>query len=167
MKQLARPLTLLLVILALGLKPSWPTSAVGEDAGHCLYECEGPTCANFSNTYDFCLELRAKCQARCSGRRWWGAIAYSAKDKGAGWSYEWNDLSEAQKQALDSCSKRGTACKLIAWFENECGAVAADGNIVTWGTAYLRKNAEQRALLECKKAGGKNCAIEAWVCSQM
>jgi hypothetical protein len=55
----------------------------------------------------------------------------------------------------------------MAWFENECGAVAADGNIVTWGTASLRANAERRALLECQKAGGKKCAIEAWVCSKL
>jgi hypothetical protein len=52
-------------------------------------------------------------------------------------------------------------------YENECGAIAADGNIVTFGTAYLRLNAEQRALLECKKAGGKNCAIKVWSCSKM
>jgi hypothetical protein len=29
----------------------------------------------------------------------------------------------------------------MAWFENECGAVAADGSIVTWGTAYLARSA--------------------------
>jgi hypothetical protein len=164
MKQPARPLILLVAILALGMTPSRPTSAAGDN---CLYECQGPICADFGNKTDLCLELRAKCQARCSGRRWWGAIAYSAKDKGAGWSYGWNDSSGAKKQALDRCSKRGTACKLMAWFENECGAVAADGNIVTWGTASLRANAERRALLECQKAGGKKCAIEAWVCSKL
>jgi hypothetical protein len=38
-------------------------------------------------------------------------------------------------------------------YENECGAIAADGNIVTWGTAFL--NAEQRAMLECKKPAAK------------
>ena len=160
----AKPLTLLSILLALGMGPSRPTSAVGAD---CLYECEGPICADFGNKADFCQEIRAKCQARCSGRRWWGAIAYSAKDKGAGWSYEWNDLDGAKKQAMDRCKVRGAACKLMAWFENECGAVAADGNIATWGTAYLKQNAQQRALLECKKAGGKKCAIEAWACSKM
>jgi hypothetical protein len=164
MRQLAKPLILLLFILALGMKPSRQTSAVGDN---CLYECEGPICADFGNKADFCQEIRAKCQARCSGKRWWGAIAYSAKDKGFGWSNNWNDVNDAKKQAMDRCSKRGTACKLWAWFENECGAVAADGNIVTWGTASLEAGAKQRALLECKKAGGKNCAIEAWACSKM
>ena len=164
MPQPAKPLRLLLIVLALGMEPSRPTSAVGDT---CLYDCEGPTCADFGNHADFCTDIRAKCQARCSGRRWWGAIAYSAKDKGAGWSFDYNDLNDAKKQAMDRCAKQGKACKLMAWFENECGAVAADGNIATWGTAYLKENAQRRALLECKKAGGRNCAIEAWVCSKM
>ena len=164
MKQLARPLILLLAILALGMKPSRPTSAVG---GDCLYDCEGPICADFGNKTDFCQELRAKCQARCSGRRWWGAIAYSAPDQQFGYSLDWNNVNAAKKQALDRCSKTGKACKVWIYYENECGAIAADGNTVTWGTAFLKENAKQRAMLECKKAGGKNCAIEVWSCSKM
>jgi hypothetical protein len=157
-------LILLLLILALGLKPSRSNSAVG---GDCLYNCEGSTCYDFSNKASFCQELRAKCLARCSGRRWWGAIAYSAKDKAFGWSADHNDQSDAKKEALSRCSAaHGAACKLWAYFENECGAVAADGNVVTWGTAYVKEQAQQRALLECKKGGGKNCAIEVWACSK-
>lgn len=164
MTSLAKPLMLLAGILALGMKPSVQTSAVGAD---CLYDCEGPICADFGNKTSFCQELRAKCQARCSGRRLWGAIAYSAKDKGFGWSNDFNNVEDAKKQAMSRCTKNGAACKLMAWFENECGAVAADGAIVTWGTAFLRENAQQRALQECRKAGGKKCAIEAWACSKM
>jgi hypothetical protein len=154
------PLVLFLIILALGLKP---TLAVG---GDCLYECQGPICSDFSNRSDLCLELRAKCQVKCSDQKSWGAIAYSAKDKGAGWSYGWNDLGRAQKQALDNCSKHGRACKLRVWYSNSCGALAADGNIVTWGTASIKANADQGALLECRKAGGKKCAIEISQCSR-
>jgi hypothetical protein len=161
MKELAKPLIFLLLILALELSASRPAFA----AGDCLWDCEGPICYDFSNKSSFCGDLRATCQARCSGRRWWGAIAYSAKDKGYGWSADWNAESDAKQDALRRCSNQGAACKVVAVYENECGAVAADGNIVTWGTAYLRANAQQRALLECKKAGGKNCAIEVWACS--
>jgi hypothetical protein len=164
MKQFAKMLSMtLLAIPALGQKPSRPV-----DAGACLYECQGPICSDFGNHTDLCNELRAKCQARCSGRRWWGAIAYSAKDKRGGSSDGWNDVSDAKKTAMDRCLKDGgTACKLWIWYENECGAIAADGNIVTWGTAYLRERAEQTAVLECKKAGGKNCSVERWACSKM
>lgn len=164
MSFLTKPLLLLFLMLALGLKPSLPVSAVGSD---CLYQCEGPMCYDFGNKTDLCQELRAKCQARCSGRRWWGAIAYSTKDKGYGWSVDHNDQNDAKKEALKRCSVHGAACQVWAVYENECGALAADGNIVTWGTAYLKEGAQQRALLECKKAGGKNCAIEVWSCSKL
>jgi len=160
----AKPLLLVLILLALGLRPSRSNSAAG---GDCLYQCMGSTCADFSVHYNWCGEIRAKCQARCSGRRQWGAIAYSAKDKGYGYSYGFSDLNEAKTDAMRRCSKQGAYCKLQAWFENECGAVAADGNIVTWGTAYLKESAQQRAMLECRKAGGKNCAVQTWVCSKM
>jgi hypothetical protein len=166
MGQLARPLILLLATLALAMKPSRLTSAAGQSVGNCLYECETSLCADFGNHSDLCRELRAKCQAKCSNLKYWGAIAYSAKDKGAGWSFGWNDLDKAQKEAMDRCSKQGKTCKLWAWFDNSCGALAADGSIVTWGTAYAKANADQRALLECKKAGGKSCAIQASVCSR-
>ena len=149
---------LLLVIL--------PTSAVGQSVGTCLLECEGSICADFGNRWDHCLKLRSECETKCSSLKFWGAIAYSTKDKGAGWSFGWNDLSKAQKEALDRCSKQGTACKLWAWFDNSCGALAASGDIVTWGTAYASGAADERALLECRKAGGKNCAIVASVCSR-
>jgi hypothetical protein len=79
---------------------------------------------------------------------------------------DWNTVEGAKKQAMDRCAVHGSACKLWAYFENECGAVAADGKIVTWGTAYLKENAQRRALAECQKAGGKNCAIAAWACSK-
>jgi len=164
MKPPARFLILLVAIFAFALKPSRTTSAVGFD---CLYECQGPICSDFGNKADFCQELRAKCQARCSGRRWWGAIAYSAPDKQYGWSYGWNTIRDAQKFAMDKCTKTGSACKLWIWYENECGAIAADGNTVTWGTAGSQESAEQRSILECRKAGGKNCEIRVWGCSKM
>ncbi len=160
----AQGLSLLLMILGLGLSPSRTTTAVG---GDCFYECTGPTCYNFGNHADFCQELRAKCQARCSGRKWWGAIAYSPPDKQYGWSNGFDNVSGAQKMAMDKCTKTGSACKLWIWYENECGAIAADGATVTWGTAAIRGSAEQRAIQECKKAGGKNCSIQVWSCSKM
>ena len=160
----AKPFLLGLTVLAVCLWPSRSTSAAASD---CLYECIGSTCYDYSNHADFCGEIRAKCQARCSGRRQWGAIAYSVRDKGYGYSYGFNDVKDAKAEAMRRCSKQGASCELEAWFENECGAVAADGKIVTWGTAYLKEGAQQRAMLECKKIGGKNCAVEAWVCSKM
>lgn len=164
MKPATNLLLLVLIVFALTLQPSRPISV---EAGDCLYDCETSVCYDHSNQTNECLERRAKCEARCSGRRQWGAIAYSAPDEGAGWSYNFNSLEDAKKEAMRRCSLQGKACQLWAYFENECGAVAADGKIVTWGTAYLKENAQQRALLECRKAGGKKCEIQAWACSKI
>ena len=164
MNHLAKPLSLLLVVLALGMKPSPTNSLAG---GDCLYDCEGSTCYDFSNHATFCQEIRAKCLARCSGKRWWGAIAYSRPDQKSGVSLEWNTESDAKKDALNKCSRVGTACQLWATYENSCGAVASDGVKVTWGSAFLLRGAEQRALEECRKAGGRNCVIKVGACSKM
>ncbi|HEY3738373.1 MAG TPA: DUF4189 domain-containing protein [Bryobacteraceae bacterium] len=156
--------TLLLLLLVLGLKEAPPTSLA---AGDCLYDCEGSTCYDFGNHTTFCQEQRAKCQARCSGRRLWGAIAYSKPDGEFGWTIKWNTEAEAKKDAMARCVKTGKACEMWATFENSCGAVAADGNIVTWGTANVQSSAEQRAVAECQKAGGRNCKVAVWACSKL
>ncbi|MCX6552079.1 MAG: DUF4189 domain-containing protein [Acidobacteria bacterium] len=133
--------------------------------GSCLYECTGPECALFSNTTDLCMEIRAKCQARCGAKRSYGAIAYSAKDKGAGWSYGWDYQDRAEKEAIKNCSARGTACKLIMWYYNSCAAVAADGNTVAWGRDSTKMKAQANAMAECAKAGGRKCGVEVAQCS--
>jgi uncharacterized protein DUF4189 len=156
----------LFFVLALGLKSSHSNALVAQSVGFCLYECEGSLCYDYGNHSDMCTDIRAKCQTKCSGMKSWGAIAYSAKDKGFGFSDGWNDLERAKKVAMDNCRKHGAECKLWAWFDHSCGAIAADGATVTWGTAAAKVVAEQRAMLECKKAGAKKCAVEVSVCSR-
>ena len=161
----SKALTLLLATLALGLEPSRLAEAA---ADRCLWECEGTMCADYANKTDYCQTTRAKCAARCTGRRWWGAIAYSKTDATWGASWGWTEVENAKKRAMDRClARRGASCKVLATFEDQCGAVAADGTISGWGTADLRGPAQQRAVLECQKAGGKNCKVQAWACSKM
>ena len=105
-------------------------------------------------------------QCRSQNRDSWGAIAYSVKDKGFGYSDGWPDLARAKKTALDNCSKHGTACQLWMWFNHECGALAADGNKVGWGTSSVKQTADQRALAECAESGGKKCSIQVSQCSR-
>jgi hypothetical protein len=114
---------------------------------------------------EYCRDALYRCHIECEVGNSYGAIAYSAKDQGVGWSRGSDDLSKAKKAAMDNCAARGSACKLLVWFNNSCGALATDGNIVRWGTALVKHNADQRALAECKKAAGKECAIQASVCS--
>lgn len=152
MRQLILTLLFLLATLHLG--------------ADCVSECAAPVCSDLSNHSDACVDLRAKCQTKCAKQKSWGAIAYSPKDKARGWSEGFADLSQAQQKALDNCAVRGAACKLWVWYNNSCGALAVDGEIVMFGTAEVRANADQRALLECKKAGGKKCVVEVSQCSR-
>ncbi len=141
-------------------------------AGECLPDCmRAHNCWNMYGgmSQAYCSGILPSCQMNCrqsSQGESFGAIAYSAKDKGAGWSFGWNSESKAEQVALDNCSKHGSQCKVLVWYRNSCGAVAADGDIVAWGQASAKRTAEQSALDKCGKAGGKKCAIETAQCSR-
>jgi len=107
-----------------------------------------------------------RCEIACRDNRSYGAIAYSAKEKGKGWSYAWDNQGRAEKVAMDNCAAHGSHCKIIVWFYNSCGAVAADGDVVAWGRDAAKPRAEQTALAECSKAGGRRCVIQASQCSR-
>ena len=95
----------------------------------------------------------------------WGAIAYSTRDMGAGWSQGKEDRASAEREALNACSQRGKACVLRAAFNKECGALAADRDFAGWGTSANPREAQQKAIAECKKAGGTTCALHISFCS--
>ena len=104
-----------------------------------------------------CNNMPELCNIQCrnQNRDSWGAIAYSVKDKGFGYSDGWQDLARAKRTALDNCSRYGTACQVWMWYNRECGALAADGEKIGWGTSSVKHTADQRALAECTKNGGK------------
>jgi hypothetical protein len=135
-------------------------------AASCLYECAGPLCYDFGNHTTLCQETRAKCEHSCSSQRSYGAIAYSAPEKGWGFSYGMNNQVQAENLAVKNCSAHGKSCESIVWYYNSCGAVAADGKIVTWGRNSVKATAEQTAMSECRKAGGKNCVVQTSQCSR-
>ncbi len=167
MKQRDRVLILLSVSSL--VRPTFISTAAGAD---CFIECmersgcwSGNSGANCGFNNAHAMEL---CRIRCQGKSssGWGAIAYSEEDKISGWSFEQGDKATAEKIAVQYCTKsRGVQCVVETSFNHTCGAVAADGDIVRWGTDPTKLNAQQRALAECNRAGGKKCAIEAWVCS--
>jgi hypothetical protein len=177
MRQLVRPSILVLTVLALGIKVSPRTSAVG---GDCLYDCETSLCYDYSNHSDYCGNLRAQCLAKCSapnGKKApspppaaprkisWGAIAYSIKDMGAGYSQGKDDQASAEKEAMAVCSQRGKACVLRAAFNKQCGAFAVDREFSGVGTSADQREAQQKAVDECKKAGGARCVLHISFCS--
>jgi hypothetical protein len=116
-------------------------------------------------TYQHKSEL---CEIQCKGKDLtsWGAIAYSRKDKIAGWSFEQVDRASAERVALQYCHKEGgVKCVIETSFNATCGAVAADGELVAWGTGGTEARAKQFATAECTKLGGKKCEVEGSVCS--
>ncbi len=167
MNQLRRVLILLSVSSL--VPPAFVSTAVGAD---CFIECmersgcwSGSTSSNCGFNNAHAMEL---CNIRCKGQNSnaWGAIAYSRREKISGWSYDHDDKASAEKTALQYCSKAGGAkCLVEASFNKICGSIAADGDIVTWGTSGTKLSAQQRALAECTRAGGKKCEVEASVCS--
>ena len=96
----------------------------------------------------YCSVLYPGCLQSCreSNQKSYPAIAYSAKDKGCGWSYGYDSQGKAEKVAVDNCSHHGSACKSIVWYAN-------------------KQRAAQRALDQCAKDGGKNCTLQTSQCS--
>jgi len=96
----------------------------------------------------------------------WGAIAYSAADMGAGWSQGKGDRASAEREAMAVCQQRGKLCVLRVAFNQQCGALAADRNYEGWGTSTDAREAQQKALDDCRKAGGTRCALHIMFCSR-
>jgi hypothetical protein len=143
------------------IPPPIISTASGDDCyTDCIirYDCGTSHPWGGSSCYDLC---KHSCQ-----EEGWGAIAYSWKDKIYGWSHALDYKATAEKVAMQACIRqRGAHCIIQTSFYNACGAVAADGDLVAWGTFDTKAKAEQRALAECAKIGGKNCAVEVSVCS--
>jgi hypothetical protein len=95
----------------------------------------------------------------------WGAIAYSATDMGAGWSQGKSDRASAEREAMATCQQRGKSCVLRTAFNKQCAALAADGNIEGSATSANAREAQQKAMDECRKAGGTRCALHVMFCS--
>jgi hypothetical protein len=153
----------LLLCLSAGIliQPIFVTRASGDNCySDCVvrYECYSSHPYAGSSCYDLCRE-----SCRPDG---WGAIAYSWKDKISGWSFALGDKHTAEQVARQYCAnEHGSSCAIEASYYNSCGAVAADGDLVAWGTSGTKGQAEQRALAECAKIGGKSCVVEVSACS--
>ncbi len=148
------------------------TSSSAYAAQDCYRDCMSASgCWNSmgeSENRSFCSGMTATCSTQCrsSGTKAYGAIAYSKKTEGYGYSDHWNDQKKAEKMALQYCSERGPGCKVMVWFYDSCGAVAADGKKTGWGQDFSEGAARKNALESCQKSGGKNCAVAVSHCSK-
>jgi hypothetical protein len=84
---------------------------------------------------------------------------------GAGFSQGKDDRASAEKEAMSVCSQRGKGCVLRTAFNKQCGALAVDRDFTGSGTSTDQREAQQKAVDECKKAGGTRCVLHISFCS--
>ena len=97
-----------------------------------------------------------------------GALAIDG-NHGSRWGASWEQLDEAAaiSRALSEC---GGGCRAVVVFHNICAAYAADqsggSNRSGWSSGASRAAAEQGALANCRRSGGRSCAIRVWGCEE-
>ena len=97
-----------------------------------------------------------------------GAIAIGKCDR-VGYSYNYPSRGAAERRALSECRARGDgSCQVVVNVSGACGAFAVSGQggcgARGWAYAGTRARAETIALNQCRKYGGRNCHVKAWVC---
>ncbi len=146
-----------------------PQPVRGQNAmNRCIDICYS-SCSSYptgSSAKEACVERCIKYGCKNQAADGWGAIAFSRQDKISGWAYEQVDKVTAEKLAMRYCVKQGgSKCQVVTSFYRTCGSLAADGDLIGWGTAATKAAAQQQALAQCFKSGAKHCAVQAWVCS--
>jgi Domain of unknown function (DUF4189) len=94
-----------------------------------------------------------------------GALAVGAC--GAyGFAYDYRQPDVARTAALGKC--KDAACKVVTGVKRGCAAFAIDGRNVCGPLGYAfgarLSQAQNSALAQCYRFGGKDCIIRAWVC---
>ena len=94
-----------------------------------------------------------------------GALAVGAC--GAyGFAYDYMQAEAARSAALARCT--GGDCKVVTAMKRNCAALAIDGNNACGAHGYAAATrlgeAQNTALRQCYRFGGKDCVIRAFVC---
>ena len=96
-----------------------------------------------------------------------GALA-TGKCGAFGYAYDDVSVEAAALRARAQC--KGRDCKVIARFAKTCAAFAIDAKNACgpsgWAQAARRDEAQSVASEQCRRYGGRNCVIRAWVCDQ-
>ncbi len=95
---------------------------------------------------------------------YYGAIAYSAANRSASYSYDYPSRSAAEANALQRCSESASDCSVVLWFRNACGALAVGPNGTGHAWAGGRTAAEREALRYCSEYS-EGCQVTTWVCT--
>jgi hypothetical protein len=106
-----------------------------------------------------CWLLSGTAAAKAAGALAIGACA------AYGYAYDYPTVAEARKAAIEKCD--GT-CKQVVTTKKGCVAFAIDGRKPCGPHGYASAPrlgaAQNTALQQCYKFGGKDCVIRAWIC---
>ncbi len=94
-----------------------------------------------------------------------GALAIGAC--GAyGQAYDYRTEAHARANALAQCA--GSGCRVVTTMRSGCAAFSIDANAPCGAFGYAVADrlgrAENDALKQCYKYGGRTCVIRAWAC---
>ncbi len=133
----------------------------------CASACQASTyCDSEMNASGECGRRLNDCYINQCNEKTYGSIAYGRQSGAYGWSHDFDDAPAAENEALKNCSASGSGdCQVVVDFWNTCAAVAADGATVSYGLGDNRGQAEDGALAECAKDGGRQCEVQAWACT--
>jgi hypothetical protein len=83
-----------------------------------------------------------------------------------GYAFDFTDVTQAQTAALAKCA--GPQCKVVLALKKSCAAFAIDGHKPCGPNGYASARrlgqAQNSALRQCYRFGGKDCVIRAWAC---
>jgi hypothetical protein len=83
-----------------------------------------------------------------------------------GFAYDYRQSDAARTAALGNC--KGAGCKIVTALQRGCAAFAIDGRNACGPNGYASGSrlavAQNSALHQCYRYGGKDCVIRAWVC---
>jgi hypothetical protein len=96
----------------------------------------------------------------------YAAIAVSKNARAVGVSYGPGSLKETERWALARCSRHASDCTIQMWGVNLCIALAISLPEPQWGydSDPSRARAKEKALVQCRGAGGKSCKIATAPC---
>lgn len=84
--------------------------------------------------------------------------------------YAYDDVSPEAAALRARAQCKGRDCNVVASFRNTCAAFAVDSKNACgpsgWAQAAKLAQAQNVASEQCRRYGGRNCVIRAWVCDR-
>ncbi len=99
-----------------------------------------------------------------------GAIAFNPYNMAWGWASGYSTQIQAKNQANFNC--KYNCNNWVTFSKGQCAFAAADwtrsnnsySGAFGWGRSSNKSTARNRALIECRNHGGRDCRILVWSC---